>query len=1199
MNSRVDVENALVLYHACAFVHYHAHKLGKEVRLSKIRIAGFKSFVDPVTLDLRSNLTGILGPNGCGKSNTIDAVRWVMGESSAKHLRGASMEDVIFNGSSSRKPIGLASVELVFDNSDGTLGGEYANYAEISIKRHVSRDGDSKYFLNGAKCRRRDITDIFLGTGLGPRSYAIIEQGMISRLIEAKPEELRHTLEEAAGISRYKERRRETETRMAHTRENLERLSDLRDELEKQLERLDKQAKAAQRFRDLRDQERQLEASALLLQWQHLQADSAQRLRELSQLSNTYQAHLTQMQHLETLLIDLRERYTDANETLNAVQGEYYQAGSEIARIEQNIQHQRDIERRQQDALRHAEQSIAETLRHAAEDRTKLSVSETALADLIPREDDLSMQLALAEERLAEAEAQLNDWQEHWHTLQQRIADPTRQAQVEKARIEQLERQLSQTSQRLERLQQEANNLAPQRFVDDLQLLEAQREAAAEELALAEDQLASLSATLSQQQQAQRNLNSQLDAQRSRRQSLQGRLASLETLQQSGLDKTNKARQQWLKEHDLDTAPRIAEILKVEAGWESAFETVLGEDLDAICIQGARGTEVFPKIGITLLNIAAPLAPSPLEGEGWGEGSLAHKLHAPTAARSLVTGIHCAETLHEALSKRHSLAPGESIITRDGVWLGTNWLRSRRQDETNGGILQRQQEIDSLREQIEQLETTLSDWQTNADTLRTRINTLEQQRQQTQADVNRLHRSESEQRNRLHTLQQRIDQLSQRRQQIDSECTELASQQQQQTAEHELAATQRNAALTLLETLQTERDQLATTREDWQHAVGEARRTQRDLQAALQDARLQIETHRTQRDNSQQQLNRIHSRLELLEQQRETLLEQLQLQDDPLAELEEEREQALTQRADVEQRLTQARQQLQALEADIRQQDSARIQAERLAETSRTALENRKLEWQSVQVREQTLAEQFAKTEYDAAILQAEFPADARAETFSQALDSVQRSIQRLGAINLAAIDEFREQQERKHYLDQQNADLVAALETLETAIRKIDRETRARFKETFDKVNSRLGEMFSRLFGGGECYLDMTGDDLLTTGVAIMARPPGKRMSTIYLMSGGEKALTAVALVFAIFELNPAPFCLLDEVDAPLDEANVGRFCELVRQMSEQVQFIFITHNKTTMELAENLIGVTMREAGVSRLVTVDMAEAVKLANS
>jgi chromosome segregation protein len=1178
------------------------------VRLSKIRIAGFKSFVDPVTLDLRSNLTGILGPNGCGKSNTIDAVRWVMGESSAKHLRGASMEDVIFNGSSSRKPIGLASVELVFDNSDGTLGGAYAQYAEISVKRQVSRDGDSKYFLNGAKCRRRDITDIFLGTGLGPRSYAIIEQGMISRLIEAKPEELRNTLEEAAGISRYKERRRETETRMAHTRENLERLTDLRDELEKQLERLDKQAKAAQRFRELRNEARHLEASILLLQWQALQADGAQRLRDLSQRSTDYQQQIANVRHLEALIEALREEYTAANDTLNAVQGEYYQAGADIARIEQSIQHQRDIQRRQQDALRHAEQSLAETLRHAAEDRDKLNACEQTLAALEPREATLSAQLDLADAQLHDAEDQLNDWQEHWQNIQQRIAEPTRQAQVEKARMEQLERQLSQTSQRLERLHQETASLTSSRFEDDQQLLEAQCEESAEAHAVAEEHLADLSTRLSQHQQAQRDVQTQLDQARYRRQALQGRLASLETLQQAGLEKADKTRNQWLKEHDLDTAPRIAEILKVEAGWESAFEVVLGKDLDAICFknpspltplpQGARGTEKFPKAGITILDTEEPLAPSPLEGEGWGEGFLAHKLQAPTAAQTLVAGIRCVETLHEALTQRHTLAPHESIVTRAGIWVGSNWLRSRRQTDAHSGILQRQQEIETLRDQLATLETDLADWQQQADQLRANIRSHEQQRDQAQADTNRLHRAESEQRSRLHALQQRIAQLHSRRQQIAAECAELDAQRQQQEEDHLIATEQRNTALVLLESVQAERDRLATSRDVLHHAVSDARRQLRDLQDAAQNIRLQLETNRTQRDNSQRQLDRFSSRLELLEQQRATLLEQIQMQDDPAADLQAERDAALTQRAAVEQRLTHARQTLQGLESDIRQQDAARIQAERRIEQTRTEQEERKLAWQSVQVREQTLAEQFAKTEFDAAALQASLPPNVTPEDFQQQLDTIQRSIQRLGAINLAAIDEYREQSERKQYLDQQNADLVAALETLETAIRKIDRETRARFKETFDKVNSRLQDMFPRLFGGGECYLEMTGDDLLTTGIAIMARPPGKRISTIYLMSGGEKALTAVALVFAIFELNPAPFCMLDEVDAPLDEANVGRFCELVRHMSERVQFIFITHNKSTMELAENLIGVTMREAGVSRLVAVDMAEAVKLAN-
>lgn len=1161
------------------------------MRLSKIRIAGFKSFVDPVTLEFRNNLTGILGPNGCGKSNTIDAVRWVMGETSAKNLRGASMEDVIFNGSSSRKPVGLASVELVFDNSDGKVGGEYAQYAEISVKRQVSRDGDSKYFLNGSKCRRRDITDIFLGTGLGPRSYAIIEQGMISRLIEAKPEELRNTLEEAAGISRYKERRRETETRMAHTRENLERLTDLREEVDKQLERLDKQAKAAQRFRELREEERKLEASVLLLQWQALKTDGEQRLRDLSQRSNDYQAHIARLRHVEAVIEALRSQYTDANEAMNAVQGEYYQAGSDIARIEQSIRHQRDIERRQQEALRNAEQSLEETLRHAAEDREKLQQAEQTLAALEPHADLLNEQASLAEERLFAAEDQLNDWQEQWHAIQQRVAEPTRQAQVEKARMEQIERQLSQTTQRLERLQQETNNLSTSRFVEDIQLTAAQLEEAVEAHALAEQQLADLSTRLAQQQQAQRELQAQLDMQRSRRQSLQGRLASLETLQQSGLDKANKARSQWLQANGLDKNPRLAEQLRVETGWETAVETVLGDDLDAVCLDALQAFADFPKSGISLLENSGSKS-------GFSPTTLASKIIQPAAVLPLLGHIYCTETLAEALAQRHILAPGESLITRAGLWLGSNWLRSRRQSDAHSGILQRQQEIGHLREQLATLEATLSDLQERADTLRDNLRQLEQQRQQAQADTNRLHRSESEQRSRLHALQQRIDQLHSRQQQVQTEHTELDAQRMQQEEDHLIATENRNAALAALEDAQHQRNQLAAARDECQQAVAAARRTQRDYQDEIHDLRLALETSRQQRDHSQHQLERINSRLELLEQQRDALLEQLHRQADPVADLQAELEEALERRAAVELRLSQARQHVQTQEAAIRQHDHERVQTERQAEHTRSELETRKLEWQAIQIREQTIAEQFAKTECDADALQRELAGNSPLATLQQQLETTQRSIQRLGAINLAAIDEFREQSERKQYLDQQNDDLVAALETLETAIRKIDRETRARFKDTFDLVNSRLREMFPRLFGGGECYLEMTGDDLLTTGVAIMARPPGKRISTIYLMSGGEKALTAVALVFAIFELNPAPFCMLDEVDAPLDEANVGRFCELVRHMSEQVQFIFITHNKTTMELADNLIGVTMREAGVSRLVSVDVAEAVKLAN-
>ena len=1195
MHSRADVENALVLYHACRFVHYYAVKSGKiRVRLSKIRIAGFKSFVDPVTLDLRSNLTGILGPNGCGKSNTIDAVRWVMGETSAKNLRGASMDDVIFNGSSSRKPVGLASVELVFDNSAGKLGGEYAQYAEISIKRQVSRDGDSKYFLNGTRCRRRDITDIFLGTGLGPRSYAIIEQGMISRLIEAKPEELRNTLEEAAGISRYKERRRETETRMAHTRENLERLTDLRDEIAQQLERLDKQAKAAQRFRELRDVERRTHASVLLRQWQVLQAENTQQLQALSQHAQAYQTQLAQVQALEERLAELREQHTQAHDTFNTVQGEYYQTGADISRLEQSIQHHQDLQHRQQAALQQLEQSISEALHHLAEDRNKLFNSNQKIRELEPQETALNEQLAMAEERLCDAENALSDWQEQWHTIQQQVAEPTRQAQVEKARMEQIERQLQQTTQRLERLHQEATNLSTQRYQEDFQALTVQREEASRELAAAESQLATLNTTLQQQQQSQRDVQATLDQQRSQRQAAQGRLAALETLQQAGLHKANKNLQHWLQQHALQQQPRLAETLRVTAGWETAVETVLGTDLEAICVTHGDIALPAPNASVTLLDTTAA---SNATDHAIDTAYLAHGIHTPIAARALLAGIRCVEDVTAALALRPTLRDGESCITRDGVWVGINWIRWRKHDDATSGMLQRQQEIEQLREQLTTLEASLGALHTHAEQLREQLRDTEQQRQLAQTTTHRLHRSEAELHSRLTALQQRLEQIAQRRTQISHEHDELHAQLAEQQEEHLLATECRNAALAHLEIAQTEREQLAAARAERQQSVSEQRREVRDLQDEVLELRLELENQRQQRVHSQQQLERVQSRLALLEEQRETLLLQAQAQDDPLHDLQTQLSTAQIALARVEQRLQHARQTLQTLDQTIRQHEQARAQAERQAEQLRSGQDNCKLAWQTSQVREQTIAEQFAQTAFDVTQLQTAL-GHATLSELQQQLDSTQRSIQRLGAINLAAIDEFQAQSERKQYLDQQNADLVAALETLESAIRKIDRETRTRFQTTFERVNARLQEMFPRLFGGGECYLAMTGDDLLTTGVAIMARPPGKRISSIYLMSGGEKALTAVALVFAIFELNPAPFCMLDEVDAPLDEANVGRFCELVRHMAEQVQFIFITHNKTTMELAENLIGVTMREAGVSRLVSVDMAEAVKLAN-
>lgn len=1165
------------------------------MRLSKIRIAGFKSFVDPVTLDLRSNLVGILGPNGCGKSNTIDAVRWVMGESSAKHLRGQSMDDVIFNGSAARKPVGVASVELVFDNSARQLGGAYANYQEIAIKRQVSRDGTSKFFLNGTRCRRRDITDIFLGTGLGPRSYAIIEQGMISRMIEAKPEELRTTLEEAAGISRYKDRRKETETRMANTRENLDRLTDLRDELDKNLQKLDKQAKAAERFRELETEQNRLTALSLYLQLAALQQQHHDLIEQLREASELYQEQLAVVQELEQNIETLRDQASAAHEQRNHIQDRYYQASSEVSRLEQRIQFQQQTLRRQQESLQRLQQAFDEALRDATQDQTRLAELAQQAAELEPK-------LALTTEQVEQLEAALQDAelahqtsQTQWQQLQHQLAEPTRQAQVEKSRIEQLEKQLQHEQQRCMRLEHDLASLQPLHELD-LSSLEQQLCEVAAQHAEAEQQLHNNTEQLTHTRQALRQLQTTLDQQRSQRQTLQGKLASLEVLQQSGLAKDNRAQHTWLTAQHWQHQPRLAEVLQTEAGWELAIETVLEHVLDAPLVNELpTWLEAQTELAANGLSLVANDSYSPT----FAPASLATKIKQPAIAQQLVKNVLYAENLSAALIQRDTWSDEMSCVTRDGIWLSKHWLHLPRPQQAHNGVIQRQQHIRELASQLEGLEETLEQQHAEQDTLRQHLAELEQAQQQLQTETNRSHRQESELTSRLHSEQQRLAQLTQRRAQLEHDLHETQTHQVEQRHELEIAEQQLNVALALLEELTLQRDALNEQRETQQQNLQQLRSQWRQAQNQQHELQLALESCRTQSHATQTQWERVQSRLTLLQEQHEALAAQSLEIDQPIEILQENLSESIAQRDKIEQDLQQACLAVQTLEQTIRAHEQQAQQAEREAAVRRDQQEQLKLAWQAVTIRQEGLREHFAQTGFEQTDLERDLKQveAAGVEQLQQRLEQLAASIKRLGAINLAAIDEYREQYERKVYLDEQHTDLVNALETLEAAMRKIDRETRALFKETFEQVNTRLSAMFPRLFGGGECYLEMTEQDLLTTGIRIMARPPGKRLSSIYLMSGGEKALTAVALVFAIFELNPAPFCMLDEVDAPLDEANVGRFCSLVKHMSERVQFIFITHNKTTMELAENLIGVTMREAGVSRLVSVDVAEAVKLA--
>lgn len=1167
------------------------------MRLDKIKLAGFKSFVDPTSIQLPTNLVGVVGPNGCGKSNVIDAVRWVMGESSAKHLRGDSMADVIFNGSTSRKPVGHASIELVFDNADGAVGGQYANYNEISIKRQVARDGTSSYFLNGARCRRRDITDIFLGTGLGPRAYSIIEQGMISRLIEAKPEELRVYLEEAAGISKYKERRRETENRIRHTRENLQRLDDLREEVEKHLQHLQRQAKTAEKYKELKEQERRLHGELLALRLGALDQEAEAQLRAIAERETALEAAVADQRAVEAALEKDREAHVAATDTFNEVQGRYYSLGSEIARTEQAIQHAKEMRQKQAQDLEETEQSWRELSDHIQHDEQQLSDLARTLEEHEPALSRARETEQASRERLDQAEEQMQEWQQQWYELNQRVAEPSETAQVERTRIDHLEQQILQIQERLARNEDEQGSLDSAGIAADIERLERDAKQHAEREDTLQRELDDVRRRIGDVRADNRAKAEELDEQRGTLQDLRGRLASLEALQQAALGQTEGAVRQWLEGQGLAQAPRLAQELEVDPGWERAVETVLGFHLEAVCVDGMDAVAgVLGDLGsgaLTLFDTGASGA-----GPALDQGTpLLSRVRAPWTLTSLMAGVYATESLAEALDLRRRLAPHESVITRDGIWIGPGWLRVAQDQDEHAGVLAREQEIKELQARQGELADAVADLEQGLELGRERLQELEERQESLQADVNETHRQHSALRAQLSALRSRQEQDQSRLQALAQEAEELRADEQRQGAGVQAARARLAEAMERVDALHREQESLSARREELRQAVDEARARARADRDAAHEIALKVEAMRSQQQSTRQSLERMQNQLDNLKQRRVELQEALERGVEPMREQERELAELLERRVQVEAELGDARRTLEQIDEALREHERRRSAAEEKVQEVRGALEQARLGSQETKVRRQTLQEQLAETGFDQQELLGALEEGADAGTWQEKLERIGARIQRLGPINLAAIDEFAEQSERKKYLDAQHADVSEALETLENAIRKIDRETRTRFKETFDQVNNGLKSLFPRLFGGGHAYLELTGEDLLDTGVTVMARPPGKRNSSIHLLSGGEKALTAVALVFAIFQLNPAPFCMLDEVDAPLDDANVGRFCELVKEMSEQVQFVIITHNKITMALTNQLMGVTMNEPGVSRLVAVDVEEAARMA--
>ncbi|KTD46803.1 chromosome partition protein smc [Legionella rubrilucens] len=1166
------------------------------MHLKQLKLAGFKSFVDPTTVPFPSQLVAVVGPNGCGKSNIIDAVRWVMGESSAKNLRGESMTDVIFNGSSNRKALGQASVELLFDNSLGRLTGQYASYQELAVKRVVTRDGESLYYLNGTRCRRRDITDIFLGTGAGARGYSIIGQGTISRLVEARPDELRAYLEEAAGVSKYKERRRETLTRIQHTHDNLARIADIRDELDKQLQRLERQAKAAERYQQLKQEERRLKADILVLKWQALCDEQERMVHTIQQHRLAYEAQQARSTEIYQQSVALREKRHEEDERLQNVQTSYYQLGTEIARLEENLQqHQRDRQRLMEtrNQLQDDWQSLSaqqtqdeEALQHSQ------AIREQCLTNVLLLQDELAAKDAL----LKRCQQQQSDWQEQADAVQQALNKARHEQQMTALSLQHLTQRRQDTQTRLDNLMRDETSQDTAALMEELERLKDEVQNLRVQVQEQEQDYEAQSLQAQGAAQELKTIEQAIRAAQDEGYALHTRQAALSAMIQTALGR----HEDNTLDEDWKDQPRLAEVLQVDKDWQAACEMVLGDRLQAIVMED-------------LTALYTRLETDPLPGDRWfvtpqslpasprKQPRLSDKIQGFTACGTLdFTQILAAADWHEAMAWLPAITAEESILTPEGYWLGQGWLKAPPLAHSdNQGILVRQQELAELTDQLEQSRLLLSRLMTQRDEKQEQLAAVQEQtanRQQTLAEtkesLRRVEMQSQQQEQALLQAKHKMLQLTEEKEDLLLKLQSLAEEH------HELTARSQEEALIVEE--QTHRhQQLQDGKTTWLSELPLSKAAVDTVRTLLHQAELNAEREKLKVDQLQDALKRNDERLQVLHDRLEDVQSQLLNLKEPDTTLKSLLEEKLLQHYELDELLVQHREQLNQLSQQIEGLSEQMKALDKQSRDLQNIIQQAQIEEQTLKVRAAGLIDSLTELGVRLQDVLAGLEPQASLSLHEEALVEVVNKIQRLGAINLAAIEEYETESQRKKHLDDQYDDLQEALATLQTAIEKMDRETRQRFQNTFDEVNQRFQVLFPRLFGGGRALLELTCDNLLEAGIVVMAQPPGKRNSTIHLLSGGEKAMTAVALVFAIFQLNPSPFCMLDEVDAPLDDVNVGRFCTLVKEMSQFVQFLFITHNKVTMELADHLIGVTMREPGVSRVVAVDVEQALSMSET
>lgn len=1173
------------------------------MRLTQLKLAGFKSFVDPTVIPVPSQLVGVVGPNGCGKSNIIDAVRWVLGEARASELRGESMQDVIFNGSGHRKPAARASVEMVFDNSEGRAAGQWSAYSEIAVRRVLTRDGTSSYYVNNQQVRRRDIHDIFLGTGLGARGYAIIGQGMINRLIEARPEELRVFLEEAAGVSRYKERRRETENRLADTRENLTRVEDILRELGSQLEKLEAQAEVARQYRELQADGEKKQFALWLLKETGARDERQRKSQEMAQAQTHLEAAIAALRAGEVELESRRQAHYAASDAVHAAQGALYEANSQVSRLEAEIRHVVDSRNRLHARRDQLQQQIAEW-----ESQQAHCVEQIAQA-----EDDLAAAVARGEEARARAE----DAQAGLPAIEARVreaAGSRDEMRAALARVEQnlalvaqtqrdADRQLQNLEQRRERLQQELRELH-RPDPAELEQLAGDRAVAEDQLQEAQEQLATLEADMPEADAGRGRAQSVAAQEVQNLARLEARLAALVKLQEDV--QKQGALEPWLAKHELTGLTRMWQKLHIEPGWENALEAVLRERMAAMEVRNLDWSRAFaedaPPARLAFYQVPAA-APAPESAPGMTPLASLLRVTDPdlrTLLNDWLRNVYIAADMAQALAARAGLPPGAALVVRAGHVVDAHSVRFYAPDSEQAGMLARQQEIENLQREIKAHQLIV-------DEARAAVARAESAWQQVSQAIVPARQRVVELTRRLHDIQLEHARLQQQAEQSGERASRLRQDLEEIAAHEEDLRATREEAEARFEALDEE---LA----EHQSRFADAEMAGEELAAQAEAARVRLRELERAAQEGDFAERAVQSRIADLERNRQLAIEQSRRAAQELEQLQAELfefdesaskaglQEALEIRAEREEALTRARQELDNLAALLRGADEERMQQERALEPLRARITELQLQEQAARLAEEQFNEQLNAREVDREALArslAEMPEEWRRASWLQSeVGRISRQIDALGSVNLAALDELNASRERKDYLDSQQEDLLTAISTLEDAIRKIDRETRDLLQATFNTVNTHFGELFPKLFGGGEAKLMMTGDEILDAGVQVMAQPPGKRNSTIHLLSGGEKALTATALVFALFKLNPAPFCLLDEVDAPLDDANTERYANLVSSMSEQTQFLFISHNKIAMQMAKQLVGVTMQEQGVSRIVAVDIDSAVQMAS-